>query len=1002
MATGSGLPIPKSNTVLSQAPTMSADSVSSAAAWTKIASAGEKIADSATDLLAKDVHLQQAGAVADFENEWRDKNVEARDQYAKDPEGFKTWAQSSVDGAVSSVPAWMAPHAKSYLTRTFDGSYSAILSERRSQDDRVAGQAIDARRKGADDDVMGLAAAGKLNTAEGNAAVAVHSSVLDTAVQTKRIAPEMADYLREDLAGRAYGEVAARQATQVYREKGFDAAVDYLNKNIRENDSLQLKQSQRDKAFNRGLSQIRLAQAQDKDDRTDVIEISKDVRQRLISNQPVDPNEISQTLAHLERTGAAAEFHRLSVEAAVRQQTEAYRTGLDLRGFAGAVASNRGQAALQAANTQTAMQFFQSRGYTPVQAAGIVGNLVQESGPLDPTLSHDNGTGVGIAGWRLERRQALRTFAAAKGTGETDFQTQLEFLDQELRTTESGAGGRLKAAQTPAQAAEAMIHFERPQGYSESNPRAGHGFANRVANAEALAGQPSQGGAGGVPGVPYAGEVARRVQTVFVGQARTAWPQFKARIDKGETLDLEDLTSIRYAAALSGDANWQREVEAATTAQKVGASMSELPAAERSAGQLQVKEELQKLGLPVIDQQSINDSLEKQFERQNKEARENPVGYWVDRGGKAPDPLDLSSPASAAVGAKDRYSVARLVAMREGIPPGVALQPAERQSVAAAIRTGNADQAAAGFEVLHSAPDDMLVGTLKSDEIKAAVVGAAHSNDPARFLSAMSALDRLYQRAPEDVAAIYGGDVFKNLQDWQAKLRYSSPAELADTLKRRDDPQVRERQKFNIEAGEKIAREKKPDSLIGEWQSAFGLFGAGAPVDPRTRDAWMQDYTNLFGERYATSLDKDVAHRQAVERMKVYWQKSGVNGGRLTLYPPETTYSPDAKGSYDWMRNDLEADIKARTGKAPSDYTVIADPTTEREVTARQPASYLVSVKNDQTGEWDVLRGADMRPQRYRWDASKTKQDAREQFQRQRERILSMPQPSMADYAPGG
>lgn len=1003
MAQGTGLPLPKAATALSTAPTVSADSVSSAAAWTKIAAAGASIEKTGFDVLEKSIQMQRAGAVAEFENEWRVKNIEARDQYALDPEGFKTWANSSIEGAVAGVQPGMAQHAKNFLTRTFDGSYSSILTERRTRDFQLADQSLEARRKAADDDVMSLASAGKVTTVDASgtlvpnpefrAALAVHDLVLDERVKAGRIAPEAADYLKDDLEGRAQGEMAARTAVGVYREKGFDAAVDYLQKNIRENDQLTLKPAQRDKAFNRGLSQIRLQQAQDKDMRTEVVEVSKDIRARIKSNQLIDEQEVTQTLGALGRTGAAAEHHRLSVDWAVRQQTDPFRTGnMPLKQMAGVVAGARGTA-VQSANAQAAMQFFQSRGYTPVQAAGIVGNLVQESGSLDPTLSHDGGTGIGIAGWRLERRTALKQFAAARGKTEADFQTQLEFLDQELQGTEAGAGARLKLAKTPAEAAEAFIHFERPAGYTPQNPRAGHGFANRVRNAEMLAGQSPTA-------VPFAGEIAKGVQGEFVKQVRGQWPQYKAQIDKGVMLEADDLASIRYAAVLSGDANWQREVEGLVTAQRIGAGLGDAPAAERSAGLGQIQEELKRAGLPIIDQQTITGSLEKQFERQNKLARENPVGYWIERGGAAPNPLNLSNPAAAAAGAKDRYSVARMVALREEIPPATPFTPAERQTIGAAIRSGNADQTAAGFETLHAAPDDMLIPALKTEEIKSAVVGAAHSTDPARFMSAMSALDRLYARAPEDVAAIYGGDVFKQLQDWQAKLRYHNPQELAEVLKRRDDPQVQERHKVNVNKGKEIAAAIKPESLIGEWQSVFGVFGAGAPADARTRDAWMQDYVNLYGERYAVSLDKDIAHKQTIERMKHYWQKSSVNGGRLTLYAPEITYHPDASGSYDWMRADLVKDITVKTGKAPSDYVVIADPTTQREVDNRQPASYLIAVKNDATGDWDMLRGGDSRPQRYKWDATKTRQDAREQFQRQRQRVLEPPVTVGADTLP--
>jgi hypothetical protein len=154
---------------------------------------------------------------------------------------------------------------------------------------------------------------------------------------------------------------------------------------------------------------------------------------------------------------------------------------------------------------KTAVDFFTSRGWSPAQAQGIVGNLIHESG-LNPNAVHDNNTGLGIAGHRLERLDALRTFAKAKGTAPNDFQTQLEFIDQELRSTESKAGAAVRAATTPQQAAAAFIHFERPLGYDPANVAAAHGYGNRVAQATRLAG-------GVVPTTPG--------DTTFIGKANT-------------------------------------------------------------------------------------------------------------------------------------------------------------------------------------------------------------------------------------------------------------------------------------------------------------------------------------------------------------------------------------------------------------------------------------------------------------------------------------------------
>jgi hypothetical protein len=162
------------------------------------------------------------------------------------------------------------------------------------------------------------------------------------------------------------------------------------------------------------------------------------------------------------------------------------------------------------ARAQAALAYFRSRGYSDVGAAAIVGNLVQESG-LDPTKVHDNGTGLGMAGWRDPpgtsggRRSQLRAFAAAQGKPDDDFMTQLAFLDHELNTSEKGVGDALRSASDVTAANAAMISFERPQGWTKDNPQAGHGWANRLANAQRLLG----GGASvSIPtGVDFGGAV---------------------------------------------------------------------------------------------------------------------------------------------------------------------------------------------------------------------------------------------------------------------------------------------------------------------------------------------------------------------------------------------------------------------------------------------------------------------------------------------------------------
>jgi hypothetical protein len=95
-------------------------------------------------------------------------------------------------------------------------------------------------------------------------------------------------------------------------------------------------------------------------------------------------------------------------------------------------------------NTEQAFNYFTSRGLTPEQAAGILGNLLKESGgsgDIDPGVeeyvANRHGTrGYGIAQWTNSpgspRRQALEEAARAQGVPVNDLGFQLDYLWQEM------------------------------------------------------------------------------------------------------------------------------------------------------------------------------------------------------------------------------------------------------------------------------------------------------------------------------------------------------------------------------------------------------------------------------------------------------------------------------------------------------------------------------------------------------------------------------------------
>jgi peptidoglycan hydrolase-like protein with peptidoglycan-binding domain len=116
-------------------------------------------------------------------------------------------------------------------------------------------------------------------------------------------------------------------------------------------------------------------------------------------------------------------------------------------------------------NAREAVQFFISKGWTPAQAAGIVGNLQAESGAnMKTNAVGDGGKAYGIAQWHPDR-QANFQRAFGKDIREAGFKEQLAFVQWEFENTERNAAAKLKQATTPEQAAWVVDeYYERSSG----------------------------------------------------------------------------------------------------------------------------------------------------------------------------------------------------------------------------------------------------------------------------------------------------------------------------------------------------------------------------------------------------------------------------------------------------------------------------------------------------------------------------------------------------------
>jgi hypothetical protein len=134
------------------------------------------------------------------------------------------------------------------------------------------------------------------------------------------------------------------------------------------------------------------------------------------------------------------------------------------------------------ATEQTAFDFFVAKGLSNVQAAGIIGNLMQESN-VDPTAVQAGGPGRGIAQWSVggrwdtDSRDNVAWYAGTQGASEWSLGLQLDFIWYELATF---PGYGLASLRGSSNVTDATIAFETDfEGCGECDQ------GNRIAYAEA-------------------------------------------------------------------------------------------------------------------------------------------------------------------------------------------------------------------------------------------------------------------------------------------------------------------------------------------------------------------------------------------------------------------------------------------------------------------------------------------------------------------------------------
>ena len=418
---------------------------------------------------------------------------------------------------------------------------------------------------------------------------------------------------------------------------------------------------------------------------------------------------------------------------------------------------------------------------------------------------------------------------------------------------------------------------------------------------------------------------------------------------------------------------------------------------------------------PDITQQKFASEYLKQVDESKKYAKDNPFEDAHQRFPSIPavPALDATQPQSIAPGLAARAVVASHVENISG--DKLPIIPAKDMGA-----VQSALQGPHGGEVLTQIsqglrPEDMSK-VLQEPAFRDSVTGMSRSGDPAKMNAAYSFMDARQQENPQQFDALFK-DGLKDLRAWQSSLSFYPPDVAAKRLMAQYDPQ----QAAALEQSRKVADEAlknvTPAQVVAKFNSGIPYTPIGTTAQPpaslmagAASLSLKDDYAENYRDGFAATGDPKMADKFAMEKMALKYSVSPINGNRVTAYAPEAAmnprtgqpFYPTVGGSYDWMKNQLDAEVGKALGyvKPETDPTLtlapeqaspgavetpeqqrariayqapralMPDQKTEADIAAGRPPSYPVILQDPSTGRWQALPAPDGTPARIRFDPS--------------------------------
>jgi hypothetical protein len=870
--------------------------------------------------------------------------------------------------------------------------YNAITDRAASADLATNASAIAANQQSARDDVMAMMRGGA-NLED--PAVQGKIRQFDASTETRSSNPlfgyskEQAQLDRENFHSAATANRFLYKNDQIYKSQGegggYEGAMEAA-KDILTNPAYKMSQQDRESYYHKATADIRANEAIRRQDLGEARAAFNELTIASAGGRPIDSDQVEQVAKAFRAAGSPdgaarvyAAFIRKPLNDDFGKQPLSVQTS-QLMGLQGANAA------------AAAHRFFVGKGYTPEQSAGIVGNLVHESG-LDASAAGDIGpdgkpTSGGLAQFHNERLDALRAFAAERGKPATDFTTQLEFIDKELNSTEGATRAKLLAAKTPEEAAAAFIHYERPAGYTPENPAAGLGYQSRQSFARTVFnGRPADASMGPAGSAWLEVNRQRTLDTAAQAQWETIMADYKAT---GTRPAPQAVTDIVNAARVSRNAGFLETIAHDTARMDIARDLSQSPLPIQSAA-LTTMEAAGAAGELSPGHAALLKDLQKRNTAITKGLEENPISTIVQNFPdklKPPGPLDFSTAGALAGSIANRAAIAQFGASNWNTAPLSILDQADIKQVRAAL------QGPQGGTVLTTManvlkPDEMNK-LLDAKEFRDSVVGMQASIDEPKMTASNSVVEKLWRANPALAESSLGAKSIERMQAWQALKDTFEAPELAKMLNRADDPGLAQARKDAVKAANDETEKLSPADMAYRLGTGRWLTGRitgntpDVPLDSNQGAALVNDYRAAYAQLRANGVPADLAAEQATKRLQSTWGISQAAGNRLMKNGPEMSpLYPAINGNKDWISDQLKGWVIQRLGPEmtsaqrsiegigiagnDSRWTIegiVSDARTATERNNNVAPSYLVAVKGA-NGFVDVL------PERITFDPSK-------------------------------